>query len=1301
MRVSKELPRSVRLVRSRRLSIRLALANLALFCWAPGPAQAQAPSLYFKNLSLEDGLSQRTAWAVLQDQKGYLWIGTQEGLNRWDGRDFVTLTRDSQDPGSLPNSEVRCLAEDASGTLWVGTPQGIARLSAWPDRFERFPQQTGDGGDLSGTNIRDLLFEENGSLWVATSDGGVDLLDVSTGAVRRVLASPGEAPIGGVYRLAPGRSGGLWLGLDDGVAHLEAGASFPERVLPREITERIYALHQDERGVLWIGTEKGLLQFDPSSRELKTLLEDPDRPLDWLPSSAIRDIEPAAVPGDLWIATGRGLAYYQATTGRFFVYRHVEGDPSTLAHDSVVALFLNQTGLLFVGTESAGFDRVLTSAPFETVAVANLEQRALIRSETMTFAEDAEGGVWVGLRDGEVFRTDRDGQFLNQPAALRGIKATKMLFDSAGSLWIGTRRDGLFQKPPGSPELRSYRHIPGDPESLPAAGVVAILEDSRGRLWVGTFRGGLGLLDRESGKFRVFRHDKGDPASISGDLVVTLAEGANGLLWVGIHDGGLNRLDPETGLFERFPSRPGDATSLPEDSVMSLALDSQQRLWVGTYGSGLAMMTDDRRGGTFRTWTTRDGLPRNSVAGVEIDARDRVWISTNQGIARVEPATDTVRVFKSRHGLPSVDFLTGASLIASNGDLYFGGPGGVTIVDPSRSLAAQRRTLPVYLTSLKIGEREVAADGAAGVGSWRVGHRERTLEIAFLALDLAAPQEIEYRYRLDGFDDHWIDMGRRRPVTYTNLDPGEYVFRAAACSADGVCNEDSIRLSFDVEAPPWKTWWAQLSYALLGFALVFGSIRWRVTALKRRSSELEELVLQRTSELSETVERLKKSEFEATSAQRRALKSLEEALEERRRAQEANRAKSTFLSNMSHELRTPLNAMLGFAQLMERDSALDADHQESLGSILRSGEHLLGLINDVLSLSKIEAGKLSLASETFEPRRVLRSVEEMTAGRAEQKGLELLVLGADQLPRAVRGDSGRLAQVLINLLSNAVKFTESGRIELRIRWSEEVGSFDIEDTGVGIAPRDVETLFQPFVQSADGAEPKEGTGLGLPISKRLVEMMGGELQVWSELNKGSIFSFSIPLPEAASPPQPRRRRLPASGLALSQDPPRILVVDDAEENRRLLMRLLGGVGIYVREAADGLEATELWANWRPHLIFMDIRMPRMDGYEATRRIRQREAEGGAFRTLIIALTATAFEHDRRRILAAGCDDVVTKPFQEELLFDKISEHLDVACLYGEATGGPEAVDPHAAGALSQPAAGAFRTAERSRLMRSA
>jgi signal transduction histidine kinase/ABC-type glycerol-3-phosphate transport system substrate-binding protein/DNA-binding response OmpR family regulator len=535
---------------------------------------------------------------------------------------------------------------------------------------------------------------------------------------------------------------------------------------------------------------------------------------------------------------------------------------------------------------------------------------------------------------------------------------------------------------------------------------------------------------------------------------------------------------------------------------------------------------------------------------------------------------------------------------------------------------------------------EVMADGRGVVREPRpvLPPGVERLEFNYSASSFLAPDRVRFRYRLEGYDAGWIDAGTRRSVSYTRIPPGDYTFRVTAASEGGAWNETGASFPFTLRPWFWQTAWFRGLVVVAVALSLLGGHRYRLRQLRARERELLALVDERTRGLRH----------------------------EKERAEEANRAKSAFLANMSHELRTPLNGILGFAQLMERQGGQDGENRQHLATILRSGEHLLGLINDVLSLSKIEAGRVTLVHAPLDVAALLRSLHEMLHLRAEARGIRLDLEVDPGMPRAVVGDAGRLTQILTNLVGNAIKFTERGGVTLRAHWTDGLGSFEVEDTGPGIAPEEQAQLFEPFVQTETGRQAKEGTGLGLALSRQLARQMGGDVTLaGGGPGRGCTFRATVPLPAAGSAPSPADKRR-VLGLAAGQPAWRILVVDDLRDNRALLRGLLASLGFDVREAASGEEAIECWRAWRPHLIWMDKRMPGMDGLEATRRIRTAESESGGERTRILALSASALEHERAEILAAGCDDFLSKPFREASVLASMREHLGAVYAYDDA-----------------------------------
>jgi signal transduction histidine kinase/CheY-like chemotaxis protein len=784
--------------------------------------------------------------------------------------------------------------------------------------------------------------------------------------------------------------------------------------------------------------------------------------------------------------------------------------------------------------------------------------------------------------------------------------------------------------------------------------VRSIVETEKGVLWLGTLNSGVVHVSfeegtaRDRGPARVRRYGAGEGLPPNHGWVRIYRYHGRELFTTdrGIYsfDSMGQRFQPERVFGERF----ADGST----SVTGFASDGEDLVWLLALKSGAEasvlerpqILCGHRQQSGVYAWKPLPVWVNDVLGTVEEltwDSASKVlWCGTKEGLLRVD-----LRLLPPREA-------NVATLIRRVAQ-----PGGKLLFDGHDGL---ERNDPV------------------------LDHKRNSIHFEYAAPRRFVGDKNEYQTYLEGFDSEWSDFSVKTTRDFTNLREAQYRFKVRAREGDGNLSQ-AASFAFSVQAPWFRTVWAYLLYAVAFGGVIWLSVQLRSQALRRNNLELQTRVQARTVEVDKKNEELAAKIQALKISEQHAQEEKEKAIQSEQRALDASRAKSVFLANMSHELRTPLNAILGFAQLMEGERGRSLQDKEQLDIILRSGEHLLGLINDVLSISKIEAGKQTLHEEVFGLSRMLQVLEEVFRSRTQAKGLFLDFDLAPDLPQNVRGDEGKLRQVLMNLLGNAVKFTKTGGITLRARWRQEMAAFEVEDTGVGISEGDQKAIFEPFMQSQSGLNSRQGTGLGLSICRNFVQLMGGNLCVTSTEGQGSIFSFEVRLPattEAEARPEERR----VVGLLPGQPDYRIVVADDRWENRVVLVKLLASVGFNVREAVDGKETLEVWRSWQPHLIWMDMRMPVMDGMEATRTIRnsemnqyqhrlgqdQREDSAGApkpfpppGRCIIIALTASAFEHNRTAILAAGCDDFVTKPFQNSTVFDKLAKYLGVEFIYEE------------------------------------
>ncbi|MCP4342770.1 MAG: response regulator, partial [Desulfobulbaceae bacterium] len=522
-----------------------------------------------------------------------------------------------------------------------------------------------------------------------------------------------------------------------------------------------------------------------------------------------------------------------------------------------------------------------------------------------------------------------------------------------------------------------------------------------------------------------------------------------------------------------------------------------------------------------------------------------------------------------------------------------------------------------------------------------------------------------YRYTMEGFEEDWTEVdSTRRFATYTNLVPGEYVFRVIGSNNDGLWNEEGAAIKITVTPPWWETTWFRGLILALVVGLVYGGFRWRVSAIESQKHQLEIQVTERTRELSVKTKELTESNTQLNTA--------------KETAETANQAKSIFLANMSHELRTPLNGVLGYVQILKRDLSTTPKQQHGLNVIEQSGHHLLALINDVLDLAKVEAGKIDLYQTDFHVPSLLIGVGEIIKIRAERKVISFHLESADDLPKRVFGDERRLRQVLLNVLGNAVKFTDKGSVTLQVKSKKSIVKsgeqqcklhFSIQDTGMGISPEHLEIIFKSFEQVGDQKQQSKGTGLGLAVSRKLVELMGGQLCVSSQLDVGTQFWFELALPIADDDhrvAQVSRQLI----IGIEGESPKILVVDDNSDNQAVLVDLLSPLGFIIKQAGDGSEGLETATQWLPDAIITDLIMPGpatsarsvrslseaegMDGFELIRRVRQAPI---LKEKVIIASSASVYEADQKKSLAIGSDAFLPKPVQAETLLELLQQHL--------------------------------------------
>ncbi len=1263
---------------------------LLVFIGIPGAGLGQ-DNIFFDHLTTEDGLSQSDINSIYQDNQGFMWFATHDGLNKYDGYEFTVYNPSPNKPGTINSNLIFDVVGDKKGNLWIATTgSGLNYFDRATEKFRAFKHENKNKSSLSDNHISTIFKDRNDRLWIGTNRG-INMLDLSKPLDSLVFHSFDFEPepfepnwdgrriysvfensknqllvggVGGLFKLSRDQNGDIYfkcindeLGLND---------------------TTVTSIAEDQEGRLIVGTIYGLHTREKNGKNDKFV-----KIFDGYFNDIIVDKNQ-----NIWCGTNSGLHLFNNAShmalpqyAKTFTYNPLESN--SISKNIIKSLAIDKTGIIWVGTNGGGVNKFDPERKRFDHIRKTLKPNSLSYDKIRSLFEDSNGTLWVGTEGGGLnmsLKKSESGKYDNFQTfdtISKAFAITETIQNGKKTLFIGAEgTPALFELDISDPKRIKEGNI--KPIQGNSYSVFALRTDSEQNIWIGTYGGGLSRWTPSKGSAgyqkTTFRNKESDVNSLSSNIIRSIYEDAKGNIWIGTANGlcRISRKDRNNSnpRFDVFKNLPGDKNTLSHNYILALYESKEGDLWVGTFGGGLSKYIPSTSSpkGSFRSFTEADGLPNNVIKGILEDDYENLWLSTNQGLSRFNQTKEEFKNYDVNDGLQSNEFQELAALKRRNGEMLFGGINGFNAFYPE-NIKENTLTAETVITDFSIFNESVAIDEKFNnrvilekplfeTEEIRLKHWENSFSFEFASLHFAAPQKNQFAYILEGFDKDWINTSSsKRFATYTNLEPGDYTLKVKASNNDGLWDATPSSIKITIVPPFWQTIWAYLLYGLLGVLALFAYRKFTI--------------IKTTEKHSLQLEHLEKEKFE-----------------------DMQQMKLEFFTNISHEFRTPLTLIKGpLEYLKKKGHQLPPEKANEQYSLMQKNtDYLMRLVNQLLDFRKMGQGKLHLVVRNTNIVSFIKEIGEPFQFTAHKRGIDFNVSSSTKiLPSWF--DHEALEKVMNNLLSNAFKFTpEFGKITIEIQGGASEHALEllplekdpssyviiqVKDSGTGIPKENVSHIFERFyVEKEKSKKNLNGAGIGLSFVKNLVELHQGKITVVSEPNVETNFIIALPMQKEAyenieeitikeeSESDFKMRSSEAESFAVSLNDeildtelsntrsksPVLLVVDDNPDIRTFIKNMLEDQ-YTIYEAENGKQGLEKAISIVPNIILTDVVMPVMDGLELCEKIKTKTATS---HIPVIMITAKSSQESEVEGLQNGADDYIRKPFDIELLQLKLN-----------------------------------------------